>query len=116
MDCSQSVLESHEEAFIIEQVHLVAYATGLFDESISKLELPPFKKYIVGNKRDDFTHIMQGRTTKQKACLSKIIVAKLATMLPDIKNIAMSISDFKKTTYCHRAMLYYLWLNMHITK
>ena len=38
MDCSESVLESHKEEFIIEQIHLIAYATGLFDEGdIKKL-------------------------------------------------------------------------------
>ncbi|PKI12599.1 5-carboxymethyl-2-hydroxymuconate Delta-isomerase [Colwellia sp. 12G3] len=109
MDCSQSVLTSHKESFIIEQVHFVAYATGLFEEGDIKVRMNPFKNFIVGNKSDDFihvfAHIMQGRTTEQKAFLSKEIVTKLATMFPDIKNIAMNISDFEKATYCNKAML-----------
>ncbi|PKH85089.1 5-carboxymethyl-2-hydroxymuconate Delta-isomerase [Colwellia sp. Bg11-28] len=109
MDCSQSVLESHKEEFIIEQVHLIAYSTGLFDEGDIKVRINPFKKFIVGNKTDDFihvfTHIMQGRTTEQKADLSKLVVTMLTTMFPDITNIAMNISDFEKATYCNRTML-----------
>ncbi|PKG83522.1 5-carboxymethyl-2-hydroxymuconate isomerase [Colwellia sp. 75C3] len=109
MDCSQNVLESHEEEFIIEQIHLTAYATELFDEGDIKVRINPFKKFIVGNKRDDFihvfAHIMQGRTTAQKAILSKMIVAKLAAMFPDVTNIAMNISDFEQATYCNKAML-----------
>jgi len=109
MDCSQSVLESHKEEFIIEQVHLIAYASGLFVEGDIKVRMNAFKTFIVGNKRDDFihvfAHIMQGRTTEQKAHLSKQVVTKLTTLFPDITNIAMNISDFEKSTYCNRAML-----------
>jgi len=85
MDCSESVLKSHDEEFIIEQIHLVA------------------------NKREDFihvfAHIMQGRTTEQKANLSQQVVSKLVILFPGIPNIAINISDFEKATYCNRAML-----------
>ena len=109
MDCSESVLKHHEEEFIIEQIHLVASSTGLFDENDIKVRVNSFQKYSVGNKREDFihvfAHIMQGRTTEQKANLSKQIVAKLVSMFPDVPNVAMNISDFEKATYCNRAML-----------
>jgi len=109
MDCSQNTLESHREEFILEQVHLVAYSTGLFDEGDIKVRINPYKNFIVGNKTDNFihifAHIMQGRTTEQKADLSKLMVSRLTTMFPDVANIAMNISDFEKDTYCNRAML-----------
>ena len=63
----------------------------------------------MGNKRESFiyifAHIMQGRTTEQKANLSEQIVNKLVDLFPDVPNIAMNISDFEKATYCNRAML-----------
>lgn len=109
MDCSESVLKSHEEEFIIEQIHLVVNSTGLFDEGDIKVRMNPFKKYSVGNKREDFihifAHIMQGRTTEKKANLSQQVVSKLVALFPDIPNIAINISDFEKATYCNRAML-----------
>ncbi|WP_286235619.1 5-carboxymethyl-2-hydroxymuconate Delta-isomerase [Thalassotalea sediminis] len=109
IDCSANVLKSHDEEFIIEQIHLVANSTGLFDEGDIKVRINPFQKYSVGNKREDFihvfTHIMQGRTTEQKAYLSKQVVTKLIALFPDIPSIAMNVSDFEKATYCNRAML-----------
>jgi len=109
MDCSESVFESHNEEYIIEQLHLVAHSTGLFDEGDIKVRVNPFKVYSVGNKREDFihifAHIMQGRTTEQKANLSQLVVTKLVNLFPDIGNIAINISDFEKATYCNRAML-----------
>jgi 5-carboxymethyl-2-hydroxymuconate isomerase len=109
IDCSESVLQSHEEEYIIEQVHLTANATELFDEGDIKVRLNPFKKYLVGNKREDFihvfAHIMQGRTTEQKAYLSKQIISNLVILFPEIPNIAINISDFEKATYCNKAML-----------
>lgn len=109
MDCSEDVLNSHDEEFIIEQIHVVANATGLFEENDIKVRLNPFKKYSVGNKRESFihvfAHIMEGRTTEQKANLSKQVVSKFAALFPEIPNIAMNISDFESATYCNRAML-----------
>ena len=109
IDCSESVLKSHDEEYILEQIHLVANSTELFDEGDIKVRLNPFQKYSVGNKREDFihvfAHIMQGRTTVQKADLSKKITSKLVTLFPNIPNIAINISDFEKATYCNKAML-----------
>ena len=109
IDCSASVLDHCDEEFIIKQVHLVANATGLFVESDIKVRVNPFNKYSVGDQRQDFihvfAHIMQGRSTEQKANLSKQVVAKLMTLFPDIVHIAMNISDFEKNSYCHRDML-----------
>lgn len=109
MDCSENALKPYDEEFIIEQIHLVANATGLFDESDIKVRLNLFIKFSVGNRRESFihvfAHIMQGRTTEQKANLSQQVVTKLVALFPDIPNIAMNIGDFEKATYCNRAML-----------
>ncbi|TPH13378.1 5-carboxymethyl-2-hydroxymuconate Delta-isomerase [Litorilituus lipolyticus] len=109
VDCSESILASYDEEYIIEQIHLVAENSDLFDNNDIKVRLNTFKKYSVGNARQDFihvfAHIMQGRTTKQKAALSQHIVEKLTELFPDIANIAMNISDFEKATYCNRSML-----------
>ncbi|WP_371378220.1 5-carboxymethyl-2-hydroxymuconate Delta-isomerase [Thalassotalea aquiviva] len=109
IDCSDSVLEHYDEDFIIEQMHLVATATSLFRENDIKVRLNPFKKYSVGNKREDFIHvfsyIMQGRTAEQKANLSKQIVSKLVALFPNMANIAINVSEFEKATYCNRSML-----------
>ena len=58
LDCSQSILESHSEEVILEQVHRVAYSTGLFVESDIKVRITPYKKFIVGNKTDHFIHVL----------------------------------------------------------
>ena len=109
LDCSESVLVSQDEEFIIEQVHQVAHATALFQEGDIKVRLNPYQKYSVGNNKDDFihvfAHVMQGRSTEQKAALSKQVVAKLAALFPHITNIAMNVSEFEKATYYKRDML-----------
>ena len=109
VDCSESILSTQNEQVINEQVHLAANSTMLFEESDIKVRINPFKTYIVGNKKKDFIHvfasIMSGRTTQQKADLSKVVVAKLCEMFPDVESIAMNISEFDKATYYNRAML-----------
>ncbi len=109
MDCSENVLESFDEEFIIEQIFLVAEATDLFAEKDIKVRINAFSKFSVGNTREDFIHvfasILQGRSSEQKAMLSRNVVAKLAELFPDVANIAMNVSEFEKATYCNREML-----------
>ena len=109
IDCSEMILNFHSEEEIIEQVHTVANSSGLFEERDIKVRVHPYQKYSVGNKQEPFIHvfssIMQGRTTEQKARLSRTVVEKLASMFPDVPNIAMNVSEFEKATYFNRRMI-----------
>lgn len=109
VDCSESVLDVHSEEQILEQVHLIAHATQLFDEDDIKVRVHPYRKYLVGNKKQDFIHVfayvMEGRSTGQKADLSRRIVQTLSSMFPHISKIAVNVYDFEKATYCNRDML-----------
>ena len=109
LDCSETVLAEHSEEQILEQVHFVAHSTGLFDEDDIKVRVNPFKTYAVGNKKQDFIHvfayIMEGRSTEQKADLSKRVVQKLSSLFPRVSKIAMNVYDFERATYCNREML-----------
>ena len=109
LDCSENILEEHAEEQILEQVHLIAHSTQLFNEDDIKVRVHPFKTYSVGNKKEDFIHVfayvLEGRSTEQKADLSKRVVQKLASMFPNIRKIAMNVYDFEKATYWNRDML-----------
>ena len=110
IDCSSDVLDIEKPKTILEKLHIVATNSGLFDEADIKVRLNPFKdNYIVGGKREPFIHvfanIMEGRTTKQKANLSKNIVTVLKEMFPNIPFIAINIRDFEKATYCNKSMV-----------
>ncbi|XQW84500.1 5-carboxymethyl-2-hydroxymuconate Delta-isomerase [Thalassotalea piscium] len=109
IDCSAKILSIHKEIEINQQVHQVAYLSGLFAEHEIKVRINPFTSFLVGNQSEDFihvfAHIMEGRTSEQKAELSKSIVRKLSVMFPDVVNIAMNVNDFEKATYINKAML-----------
>ncbi|RLA42129.1 MAG: 5-carboxymethyl-2-hydroxymuconate isomerase, partial [Gammaproteobacteria bacterium] len=57
VDCSESIFELHSEEKIIEQVHLAAKSTELFNENDIKVKVNSFKKYSTGNKIEDFIHV-----------------------------------------------------------
>ena len=109
IDCSESILKSHSEEEIIEQVHISAVSTKLFNKNDVKVRVNFFKKYSTGDKKEDFIHvfanIMEGRTIKQKANLSKTIVKDLAFMFPTVPNIGTNVIEFEKTTYFNKNML-----------
>ena len=110
IDCSENILTKQKPKAILEAIHKVAMNTDLFSEADIKVRLNPFdKNFIVGGKEDDFIHvfadIMEGRSTNQKARLSKSIVHELKSMFPEVAFIAMNINDFEKATYCNKTMV-----------
>lgn len=109
VECSDTILKQHSITEICTQLHQAACDSGLFIEADIKVRVTPYQQYFVGGKQQDFIHvfasIMQGRTSEQKAALSKAMVTKLASLFNDISNIAMNIDDFDKASYCNRKML-----------
>jgi 5-carboxymethyl-2-hydroxymuconate isomerase len=110
IDCSSNILDIQKPEDILESVHQAATKTGLFEESDIKVRLNPFNEnYLVGGKQEDFIHvfanIMEGRTTEQKANLSKEIVTVLNNMFSNITFVAINIRDFEKSTYCNKSMI-----------
>ena len=109
LDCSENIITLQEPRKVLEAVFETAFSTGLFDRDDIKVRLNPFKHSLVQSGEADFIHvfgnIMQGRTTLQKAKLSKSIVSKLKGMFPSVDFIAMNINDFEKATYCNKSMV-----------
>jgi 5-carboxymethyl-2-hydroxymuconate isomerase len=110
IDCSKQILVLQEPNTVLLAVHNAAVNTNLFDEADIKVRINPFEKdYLVGGKQDNFIHvfanIMQGRTSEQKANLSKQIVTILKDMFPEIPFIAINVNDFVKATYCNKNMV-----------
>lgn len=48
---------------------------------------------------------MEGRSTEQKAELSKRIVSELKVMFPEVPIISINIRDFERATYCNKSMV-----------
>ncbi len=109
IDCSENILKSHSQDEIIKQVQISAISTKLFHENDVKVRVNSFEKYLTGDKKEDFIHvfanIMEGRTTEQKAHLSKTIVKDLALMFPLVPNIGTNVIEFERATYFNKNML-----------
>lgn len=109
VDCSEQIVKLKSPQEIIQKVYDSANATGLFIPEEIKVRINPFQYYTTGNSKDNFIHvfgnIMEGRTTKQKAKLSKEIVSELKTMFPEVPIISINIRDFERATYCNKEMV-----------
>jgi len=109
IDCSESIFILHSEEEIIEQVHLAAKSTELFNENDIKVRVHSFNKYSTGNKIEHFihvfAHIMEGRNNEKKADLSRKIVQALTSLFPTVPNIGANIIEFEFANYCNRNML-----------
>lgn len=109
VDCSESIFKLHTEEKVIEQVHLAAKSTELFNENDIKVRVSSFKKYSTGNKIEDFihvfAHIMEGRSGDQQLDLSKKIVQTLTSIFPGVPNIGANVIELKNENYYNRNML-----------
>ena len=110
MDCSESVIQQKSPDEIMQAVYDVAEASGLFAEDDIKVRLRPYQYFKLGKNKKDFIHIfgniMEGRSTEQKANLSKKIIERLNEMYPDISILSINIREFEKATYSNKALIH----------
>jgi 5-carboxymethyl-2-hydroxymuconate isomerase len=109
IDCSEDILSRKRPEEIMQAVYDVAVATGLFALNDVKVRIRPFQYYKLGDTKKDFIHIfgniMEGRTTEQKANLSRKIIERLNEMFPDISILSMNIREFEFATYCNKSLI-----------
>lgn len=90
-------------------VYDVAEASGLFAANDIKVRIRPYEHYMLGEGKTSFLHvfgnIIEGRTTEQKAALSKNIIEQLCRLLPEVSFVSMNIRDFEKSTYSNKALI-----------
>ncbi len=94
----------------MQAVYDVAEGTGLFAANDIKVRLRPYQYFKLGKGKRDFIHIfgniMEGRSTKQKANLSRKIIERLNGMFPDLSNLSINIGEFEKATYSNKALIH----------
>lgn len=109
VECSQDILLQKTPDEILDAVYETADATGLFAPNDIKVRLQPYQYFRLGNGKKNFLHvfgyIMEGRTTEQKADLSKRISIKLTELLPEISFLSVNISEFEMATYSNKALI-----------
>lgn len=110
IDCSENVLRQRPPEEIMQAVYDVAETSGLFAKEDIKVRLRPYQFFKLGKGKKDFIHIfgniMEGRTTEQKAELSKRIIEKLNELLPELSILSINISEFEKATYSNKALIH----------
>ena len=110
IDCSENVIQQKTPDEIMQAVYDVAEATRLFAANDIKVRLRPYQYFKLGADKKDFIHIfgniMEGRSTEQKADLSKKIVERLKEMFPDISILSINICEFEKATYSNKALIH----------
>ena len=110
IDCSDNIIQQKSPDEIMRAVYEVAEATGLFAANDIKVRLRPYQYFRLGEGKQDFIHIfgniMEGRSTEQKANLSRQIMERLNEMFPDISILSMNIREFEKATYSNKALIH----------
>jgi len=109
IECSKNILDEVSPEELMSAVYEVADATGLFAPNDIKVRLRSFTYYKLGEGKTDFLHvfgnIMEGRTTEQKADLSKRITERLNNMLPILSFLSINITEFELATYCNKSLI-----------
>jgi len=109
IDCSQDILQLRTPEELMDAVYETADATGLFAPNDIKVRLQPYQYYRLGTGKKNFLHvfgyIMEGRTTEQKAHLSRQISTRLSELLTDVSFLSVNINDFKTATYSNKALI-----------
>lgn len=94
----------------MQAVYEVADATGLFAKNDIKVRINPYTYYKLGENKKDFihvfAHIMEGRSTEQKAALSRKMIERLNELFPDVSILSMNVQEFELATYCNKSLIH----------
>jgi len=108
--CAEGVLCQRTSHQIMQAVYEVAEASGLFAPNDIKVRIQPFTHYKLPQTQDNFLHvfgyIMEGRSSEQKAVLSRGIISKLNDLLPTLSSLSMNVSEFEKASYTNKDNLH----------
>src|SRR5215211_1611951 len=100
IDCSENIIQQKSPDEIMQALYDAAEATGLFAVNDIKVRLRPYKYFKLGKGKKDFIHIfghiMGGRSTEQKAKLSRKIIERLNEIFPDVSILSINIDEFDK--------------------
>lgn len=109
IDCSQDIIRQITADEIMNVVYETANSTGLFAPNDIKVRLRSFEQYKLGQGKVNFIHIfgyiMEGRTTEQKANLSRLIISRLSELQIDTSFLSINISDFELATYSNKSLI-----------
>jgi 5-carboxymethyl-2-hydroxymuconate isomerase len=109
IECSENILRDVNAEEIMDIVYQTAEASGLFAENDIKVRIRSYADYKLGEGKEDFLHvfayIMEGRTSKQKADLSRKIIEALDGILPSLSILSMNVADFDRSSYCNKALI-----------
>ena len=109
IDCSENILKLQSPETVMAAVYDAADSTGLFANGDIKVRIRPFQYFKLGEGKKDFIHvfgnIMEGRTTEQKAALSKKIIQTLYELFPDVSILSINIREFEKATYSNKSLI-----------
>jgi 5-carboxymethyl-2-hydroxymuconate isomerase len=110
IDCSENIIEQKSPEQIMQAVYDVAEGTGLFAANDIKVRLRPYQYFKLGKGKKDFIHIsgniMEGRSTEQKANLSREIIERLNGMFPYLSILSINICEFEQATYSNKALIH----------
>ncbi len=109
INCSPDIIEQKSPAEIMDAVYETAEATGLFAKDDIKVRINPYQYYRIGKTKKNFIHIfgniMEGRSTEQKADLSKKIIQRLNHLFSDAPIHSMNIHEFEMATYSNKSLI-----------
>ena len=110
IDCSENIIQIKTPEEIMQAVYDAAESTGLFAKNDIKVRIRPYSYFKLGEDKKDFIHIfgniMEGRSTEQKASLSKKIIQTLNELFPDVSILSINISEFEKATYSNKSLIH----------
>jgi len=109
IDCSPDILQQQSADELMQLVYEAAEATGLFAKNDIKVRIRAYEHFRLADGKTNFIHIfgyiMEGRTTEQKANLSRLIISRLSALQMDTSFLSINISDFERATYCNQSQL-----------
>ena len=104
IDMPKGLIKNEEK--VLQEIHKIAFSSGLFTENDIKVRINSYVKSIIGGKEGDFIYLvasmLEGREESSKRDLLANLVLKLTELYPNVESIGANIIEHSKSTYVNR--------------
>ncbi len=106
IEYAQELESSLDIKALVQCVHESAMASGLFSEKAIKTRAIAVEYFRTGTSEQAFIHVtvrlFDGRTTEQKAALSRAVLEDVIGLVGKLKNVTVEITEIDQACYSSR--------------
>ena len=103
VEATEQTIEHLPNKELMQKLHDVAFATGLFDEKAIKVRVRGYETALIAGSPDEFVHVtiylIDGRDKETKKRLASAVHDEVRDLCPNCASVSVDVRDLDREIY-----------------